>query len=133
MPMIRFPKEATDEEFLAVVRTWVELLAADRYGDACEMMMPDDHWTPELMRTVVRHYGFIEPRSDGRTFAVTAIAQAVGGRTRPQKDVERFEDGSGVIHFDLPLNGEWSDVTAVIEIEEHRGGLALRLADIHVL
>ena len=47
--------------------------------------------------------------------------------------MERFDEGAGIIHFDLPLNSEWSDVTAIIEIEAHRGGLALRLSDIHVL
>jgi hypothetical protein len=131
--MIHLSKEAANEEILAVVRTWVDLLAADRYEEAHAMLSPDDHWTPELMRTVVRHYGFVEPRSDGRTFSVTPIAQTVGGSPRPQQDVERFDDGGGIIHFDLPLNGQWSDVTAVIEIEEQRKGLALRLADIHVL
>ena len=97
------------------------------------MLLPSEGWTPELMRTVVRHYGFTEPRRDGCTFVVTPIAEAVGGRPRPEQDVLRFGNGSGVVHFDLPLNGEWSDVTAIIEFEEQRDGLALRLVDIHVL
>jgi hypothetical protein len=133
MPVIRLAKEATNEEILRAVRDWVDLLAADRYEEAREMMVPDNHWTPQLMRAVVRHYGFIEPRDDGRTFAVTPIAQTVGGRPRPQQELERFDAGGGIVHFDLPLNGAWSDLTAVIEIEEQCGGLVLRLADIHVL
>jgi len=131
--MIHLPKEATDADILAAVRYWVDLLAADRYEEAHAMMLPDGRWTPDLMRTVVRHYGFIEPRRDGRTFTVSPISQAAGGRTKPCQDIERFADGGGIIHFDLPLNGEWSDVTAIIEIKELREGLALRLADIHVL
>jgi hypothetical protein len=131
--MFYLPKEVTDADILAAVRYWVELLAGDRYEEAHAMMLANGHWTPDLMRTVIRHYGFIEPRSDGRTFTVSPIFQTTGGCTKPYQDIERFADGDGIIHFDLPLNGEWSDVTAIIEIKELREGLALRLADIHVL
>lgn len=30
--------------------------------------------------------------------------------------MERFDEGAGIIHFDLPLNGEWSDVANVAEL-----------------
>jgi len=95
---------------------------------------PNDTWTPDMMRQVVRHYGFIEPRKDGKTFRVTPRAEAVEHHRRGNyEDIEWFDDGSGVAHFDLPLNGEWSDVTAIIDIVKQGGERVLRLNDIHVL
>jgi hypothetical protein len=134
--MIRFSHDVTDAEIRDAIRQWIDLLAADRYEDAHEMLFrfPDDEWTPDTMRTVVRHYGFIEPRPDGQTFRVTARAEAVQKRRRgPAEDVEWWEDGGGVAHFDLPLNGEWSDVTAIIDIVKQGKERVLHLDDIHVL
>jgi hypothetical protein len=39
----------------------------------------------------------------------------------------------GHAHYDLPLNGTWSDVTASFDIIETEEGLALALDDVHVL
>jgi hypothetical protein len=134
--MIRFSQDATDTEIRDAIRQWIDLLAADRYEDAHAMLfrLPDDEWTPDMTRTVVRHYGFIEPRSDGQTFRVTPRAEAVQrAGCGQEEDVERWDDGDGVAHFDLPLNGEWSDVTAIIDIVKQGQELFLRLNDIHVL
>jgi hypothetical protein len=134
--MIQFSKEATDDEFSDAICKWIDLLAADNFEEAHEMMyrLPDDKWTPELMRTVVRNYGFIEPRKDGKVFSVTPISQA-NQRTKhkPRRDLEWHANGDGVAHFDLPLNGEWSDVTAIIDILRFGEKRVLRLDDIHVL
>ncbi len=134
--MIRFSQDATDDQIRDAIRQWIDLLAADRYEDAHEMMfrLPNDTWTPELMRAVVRHYGCSEPRRDGQTFRVTGRAEAVQKKSNPHyEDVEWWDDGDGVAHFDLPLNGEWSDVTAIIDIIKQGSGRVLRLNDIHVL
>jgi hypothetical protein len=134
--MIRFAQEASDDEIRDAIRQWIDLLVADRYEDAHEMLfrLPNDPWTPDLMRTVVRNYGFSEPRDDGQTFRVTARAEAIQKkRFPPSEDVEWWDDGEGVAHFDLPLNGEWSDVTAIIDIFKHGTERVLRLNDIDVL
>ena len=134
--MIRFGKEASSTEVREAIYRWIDLLVADRYEDAFEMMfrLPTDEWTPDLMRTVVRNYGFIEPLRDGRTFRVTPRAEAVQrGECGPSSDIDWFADGRGIAHFDLPLNGEWSDVTAIIDIVNQGEDRVLRLNDIHVL
>ena len=134
--MIRISQNATDAEIRDAIGGWIDLLVADRYEEAHEMMFrfPDDTWTPDMMRTVVRHYGFTEPRKDEQTFRVTPRAEAIERRRRGHyEDIEWFEDGGGVAHFDLPLNGEWSDVTAIIDIVKHGEERVLRLNDIHVL
>ncbi|MFN7140771.1 MAG: hypothetical protein ACK4UN_15650 [Limisphaerales bacterium] len=134
--LIRLPQSASDTEIRVAIRSWIDLLAADRYEEAHAQLLrfPDDEWTPDMMRTVVRHYGFIEPRADGQTYRVTPRGEAVQKQSSaPNEDIEWFEDASGVAHVDLPLNGEWSDVTVIIDIVNHGDGRALRLNDIHVL
>jgi hypothetical protein len=39
----------------------------------------------------------------------------------------------GHAHYDLPLNGAWSDVTATFDILDTPDGLALALNDVHVM
>ena len=63
------------------------------------------------------------------------MATASGGPS-PCWEVDRFDGADGVvgsIRFDLPLDGEWSDLTATFDIVEEEGGLVLRLDDVHVM
>jgi hypothetical protein len=87
---------------------------------------------------VIRNYGFIEPLANGRTFAVTPIASARGDG--PFFDVTWFEqsesmtrDRVGYARYNLPLAGEWSDVTASFDIVKSADGLVLTLDDVHVM
>lgn len=104
------------------------------------MLSPSKHWTAELLATVIRNYGFIEPLASGRTFAVTPIESALG--EGPRFDVTWFDAGGerrpddarvGFAHYDLPLNDEWSDVTASFDIVDSADGLVLSLDDVHVM
>lgn len=56
----------------------------------------------------------------------------------PRPEVERFPDPGpdnlGDVHYDLPLNGSWSDLTAVFTLSlTDDGALTLVLDEIHVL
>lgn len=89
-------------------------------------------WTAEDLEVYLANYGSWEALGDGRIMRVTPIASAVG------ELVPRFEvvrgDGLPVIEFDLPLNGEWSDLTAVFELTETADGRwGFLLYDLHVL
>jgi hypothetical protein len=129
---MRLPATASDAEILAAVRAWVELLEQRRFEDAVELATSSEsHWTPELLETVIRNYGFVEPRSDGRTFAVRFPNGAENAS--PRQEVWRFGDDRGHLEFDLPLNGEWSDVTALFDFQREGDSLVLELDDIHVL
>lgn len=45
-----------------------------------------------------------------------------------------YKDNSGLtVDYDLPLNGEWSDLTAIFSFKSKDGGFAFYLDDIHVL
>ena len=47
----------------------------------------------------------------------------------------RTLDGTivGSVEFDLPIDGEWSDLTAIFTLSEVEGSLVLSLEDLHVL
>jgi hypothetical protein len=94
---------------------------------------------PEVLATVIQNYGFIEPREDGETFSVTPIATATGDG--PRFEVSWFDKPVGCgwraslghAHYDLPLNGASSDVTATFDIIDTPEGLVLVLDDLHVM
>jgi hypothetical protein len=141
--MVVLRVDATDEEILGVVRRWVELLAAQDYAAAMDLTAHDEYyeWKPDLMRQVIEGYGLPEPHPRG-PFRVTPLAEASGGR-KPRHEVVRWDPPEarpehnamalGYVEFDLPLNGEWSDLTASFEIQQRsKGLLVLVLHEIHV-
>jgi hypothetical protein len=131
--------DRTDDAVRSAVEQWVTLLADTRFADALAMLAPSEQWKPELLATVVCNYGFVEPRGDGKTFTVTPLASATG--VGPRFDVSWFDKpvGSGWasivgdVHYDLPLNGAWSDVTAIFNLVDTEQGLVLALDDVHVM
>lgn len=134
--MLILRKNADAEQIRQAITDWIGLLAADRYDEAFSMLyrLRNDPWTAEKIRNAIANYGLGQAQPDGQTFKVTSSSDAIqkGVRTRYQ-DVEWFEDGEGVAHFDLPLNGEWSEVTAVFDILPMEEGVVLRLNGIEVL
>lgn len=143
--MLDFPLNADDKTILNGVRQWIELLADERYDEAVRWLYCPaigTRWTPSLLKSLVANYGFVEPRTDGKIYHVTSTAAVKTGRDEnPYQDVEWFPNDSaqvshgvmGMVHFDLPLNGEWSDVTATFLIHKVAGKLLLQLEDMHVL
>jgi len=137
--MVHLPRQASDEEILAILNAWIELLAQGEDEAAFQMFCyaPDTHWSPKLIRTVITNYGFIEPLKDGSSYQVTSLTQTQG---QPFHEVDWWEPDSntparcvGIVLYTMPLNGIWSDVTADFTIIETDGELALELNDIHVL
>jgi hypothetical protein len=141
--MIRLSLQATNAEILDTVRDWVELLAQERYNEAFQMLYhpENDYWTAELIRTVVANYGSIEPLKGGSTYRVTSLTdRSLTQHPNPYQNVWRYGDNAqrdknhiGDVHFGLPLNGEWSDLTAIFNIVRLNDTLTLQLDDIHVL
>ena len=132
---------ATDEQILQIAREWAQALASDDYQAAYDMTAHDPYfrWTPDLMRTVIQNYGTIEPMADGSTCRVTLLDTAEGG-PNPRHVVERCSatpdthgaQKIGSVQFDLPLDGQWSDLTATFEILSDDEALHLVLNEIHV-
>lgn len=129
--MKRLDPTASDQKILATVEEWVRLLAKDRFSEAYDYLYHEqgDHLTPELVRTLIKNYGWIEPHPSGVAFKVTPLE----GEGRAV--LMRFEDERHIGHliFDLPLNGEWSDVSAIFDLLIVDNALVFQLQDIHVL
>jgi hypothetical protein len=135
--------DRTDKAVRSAIERWVGLLADQRFEEALAMLAPSEQWTPELLGTVIRNYGSVEPREDGRTFSVTAPAVTTeGGDARFEvtwldppltNRLDYAPDLLGHARYDLPLDGAWSDVTATFDILALPDGVALALADVHVM
>lgn len=139
--MVTLPLDASDAEVLAVVRRWVDLLAAGQYAQAQALLLRDGaerDWPPELVAEVIAAYEPPSGASSGAVSHVTPVGQAQVLDLRPHHEVARWEAGGrpgvvGDVHFDLPMNGAWSDLTAIFWLRRVAEGMALELFDIHVL
>ena len=137
--------QATDDEILALCREWVELMASDRLDDAIDLLYvpptydESQHWTVESLRTYIGNRGSWEPMRDGSAWRVTSMESARAPEDsphfRPHADVGHYHGKAhaGWVDVDLPLNGEWSDLTAQFEFSPVDDGIGLSLYDLHVL
>ncbi len=137
--MTRFSADASDAEIINGIRQWVDALANDDYEAAYAMLQhaPDEPWTADFLRRWIANYGRHEALKDGATFHVTHWETATGRETHYQdvtrRDAPHMNGSVGDVHYDLPLNGEWSDLTAIFDILKNDGALVLQLDDVHVL
>ncbi len=132
------------EQILPFVRDWVELLALDKYEEAFSWLYhpQNEVFTPSLLRQVIAGYGVIEPRRNRPVFRVTPLSSAIVEEGRSfYQDVDWFDikertpmaERVGMVHFDLPLNGEMSDLTAIFTVNASDDGYVLQLESIDVL
>lgn len=136
--MIEIPIDDAERTLVAFVRNWFTLLAAGRSQEACNMIDEPNYygiaWTPEQIQQVVA--GAFGPQSRFR------LRHPEGIRcTDPEElseggnpEVYPSHDG-GHYRFDhdVPLNGEWSDLTAQFEFHRRQKGYVVVLHDLHVL
>ena len=130
---------------LALCREWVSLVAAGRLDQAISLLhVPESyhqeqHWTADSLRTYIGNYGSWDPAGDGRVWGVTPIdtvsMPADRPDFRPRADVGHYDGKphAGWVDLDLPLDGEWSDLTAQFEFSPVDDGIGLSLYDLHVL
>ena len=129
------PLNTTDDELLGFVEMWIDDLARGDFAGAFARTKHDAYyaWTPELLESVIAGYGLPEPHPSGTHYVVTSRAAARGrAHTRT---VEREDASSPIVarlYHDLPLNGEWSDLTASFRVERTPDGLDVILEEIHV-
>jgi hypothetical protein len=134
--MIAEPDDPDD--LLAIIRDWFRLLAGGRWVEACAMLdEPNGYgirWTPaEIHHALELAYGpgcrFRVAHPEGPRFSEPGEAVGI-----PEASVWPIDDGSGYrADHDVPLNGLWSELTALFEFPRRPGGLAVVLHDLHVL
>ena len=119
--------EAAIREFVV---HWIALLAAGQPSEAMALIdEPNSYgvkWGPEQLSAALASYSGSTKRS-----VVTPPSSASG---KLHVSLVALADHSGFTYdHDLPLNGEWSDLTAQFKFLKRPNGFAVVLNDIHVL
>ena len=136
--MIDISSEEPQHSILAFVRKWVALIADGRAEDACALIdEPNSYgieWTPTSIDEVIN--SAFSP--DSRFYRLHPEGPIVTNpfRLTEQREIEviELENGNGYLFdYDLPLNDEWSDLTAQFEFRKRPSGYAVVLHDLHVL
>ena len=126
---------ATDKEILSFIESWVSDLENENYEAAYNKTSHDPYynWSPELIEKVINGYGLPDPHPNGKVYKVTSIQKAKGAGAKKEIDREASEGNIiGYAYYDLPLNGEWSDLTASFRLEKRKNTIVLILEEIHV-
>ncbi len=123
--MIHVPRDATNDEVLDIVRTWIDILATRDYEAAISAIISDSEretWTPYFLEVAVERYRSPEYYPAVEKFYVTDWRTAEGGNPEAMQQVRWYKPNSsglvGTAEFDLPLNGQWSDLQAEFDIWE---------------
>jgi len=117
--MVRVPVSATDDELLALVRTWLDALAAERY----ELVFAELGYAmaygegATAIRRDIERYRSSRYFPGVESFRVSDWRGAVGGNPKPTVLVRRYAFNPqlpivATVEVDLPLNGKWSDLEA---------------------
>jgi len=115
--------------FTRFARDWFRLLAQGALADASasldEVNSYGQRWSAEQIQRVLRDY----VRSDS---AWVSDPDMLAGDGHPR--LVELADGRGFsFDHDVPLGGQWSDLTAQFEFLRRPNGYAVVLHDIHVL
>ena len=124
LPFTSDPESAA----LQFILRWFELIAAGHWTEALALIdSPSSYgqtWSRAQIEARLAEYG----PAGGR---LSSPATTTGKR---HTSTGRFADRSGFyLDCDLPLNGNWSDLSAQFEFLEVNGQYSVALQDIHVL
>ena len=121
--MVRVAVSATDDELLALVRTWLDALAAEQYEVLFSELgyaMAYGSGATAIRRDIEKYRSSrYFPGVEG--FRVSDWRTAVGGNPKPTLVVRRYAFNPqlpiiATIEVDLPLNGKWSDLEAAFVV-----------------
>jgi len=113
----------------AHIEAWFQQLSAGNWSEVISMLDEPNAYGVKWGESEIRNS--IEEYSRSKLWVVTdAKSLDTSGHT----SFGEFNDGSGYwLDYDIPLNGEWSDLTAQFEFRKRGTGYAVVLHDIHVL
>jgi hypothetical protein len=129
---------ASDTELIDCISEWSDLMAAGDFAAAADYLHPPreesgaETWTADKLMTYTRNCGSWDELPNGERMYVTPTAEAVTARSAPH-EVFGYENRPPDIEFRLPMNGAWSDLTAMIDVVECDGFWAFILYDLLVL
>ncbi len=115
--MVTVSRTATDDQLLQIVRSWLDVLAAEDYEKVFESLGYSMAWGEgaQAIRRDIEKYRSPEFYPGVSEFRVTDWRNAVGGNQDPKILIRRYKYMEGLpivatIELDLPLNGRWSDL-----------------------
>jgi len=123
------------------IRDWVALLANHEYELAAQFLTAvpglNVEYDGETIREAVGRYSraYRDAADEDRDNWVPVVSppDIIGVRGENMVVYYTGGDGSLVVEYDLPLNGEWSDLTAKFSLFPVDAGFAIGLLDIRVL
>jgi hypothetical protein len=134
------PRDASDDEILAIIREWVDALSREDYEGVFEALgyaVAFDRSGAECIRGEIKRYRSAKLFPGVEEFTVSDWRTAQGGNPSPTAQVTWYKINStrlaGAVDFDLPLNGRWSDLSAdfvLIENDNLNEGYFLGLEEI---
>ena len=136
--MLHIDSNNIEKELIHFVQKWFDLIADGEFEEACKKLdKPNCYgikWTPEKIQDIIKdEFGpetiFGDEHKNGVFFS--AVKDTNGSY---RSDVLEFDDGRGYsVEHDVPLNGEWSDLTAQFEFLGKTPVFEIILHDLHVL
>ncbi|OOG36229.1 hypothetical protein [Rhodanobacter sp. C05] len=116
--------------FRELVFRWFALLAQGQAAEAMALIDESNSygikWEPEHLSSALRSYG------GNSILPVVTSPSSASGQQHASLTALADRSGYAYVH-DLPLNGQWSDLTAQFEFLKRPNGFAVVLHDIHVL
>lgn len=134
-------------EIEKAVLSWIELLANGRYDEAYQLTLHDPYyqWSASNIKDIINGYGLPDEQLEEKYKVTSPESAIINGNINPNKDIDFFDytirkiderhDMTiiGYVIYDLPINGEWSDLSATFKILQTDNFLMLELNEIHVL
>ena len=127
--MIHLSSNQVNDETTSFVRNWIKLLSQGRFDEAfAQIDEPNQYgikWTAGKFLKVISDY------SRGKKYKIDN-PDLINGDGRPS--LVAFKNASGYsFDYDLPLNGNWSDLTLQFEFQKRSEDFAVILHDVHTL
>jgi hypothetical protein len=131
--MKRFKTQSLHEEITIFIRDWIELLSNNEFQKACHLLDAPESTNNEISWSVSNlKEAFLDYDSVGRMPIINNPYQL--DLTKEKIDFYKYDDDSGwAVDYDIPLDGEWGDLTAQFSIKKVGDAYSIMLEDIHVL
>ncbi|WP_121811519.1 hypothetical protein [Mucilaginibacter kameinonensis] len=138
---------STDKiEIEKAVLYWIELLAEGKYHEAYRLTLHDPYygWNSPNIKSVINGYGLPDEMLEEKYRVTASDTAIIKNNIHPYKDIEFYGDLAkkphklhnmtiiGAVCYDLPINGEWSDLSATFKILQRENFIMLELNEIHV-
>jgi hypothetical protein len=138
---------STDKiEIEKAVLYWIELLAEEKYDEAYQLTLHDPYyqWSPADIKSAINGYGLPDEALEEQYKVTHPGSAIINDRINPYKDIDLYDDSlkkadklhdmtiAGFICYDLPINGEWSDLSVTFKVLQKDNFIMLELNEIHV-